>query len=78
MIFRPHHALALAAILLAHTFAGTLRADSAGIELGPWHYAGPFKDKAFGLVRKAFVRSHGPEEQALAAGANPIDLNKTV
>ncbi len=51
-------------------------ADEAGLELGPWYCVGPFKDKLIGNFREEFRTVYGPEKQALAAGANLIDLDR--
>jgi len=49
----------------------------ADVQLGPWFCAGPFKDKAEGLHLTSFDTVFPPEEQALTAGRNAIDLNRT-
>ena len=49
----------------------------AGLELGTWYCAGPFKDTALGIHIRSFNTCFGPEEQALSAGINSIDFSKT-
>ena len=51
--------------------------ERAGIELGTWYCAGPFKDMALGLHWRSFNVRFEPEQQVLAAGADPIDLSRT-
>ena len=52
-------------------------AATAGIELGPWYCAGPFKQNPLGLHRDEFEVVFPPQSQVLAAGAGAIDLAVT-
>jgi hypothetical protein len=51
--------------------------EQAGIELGPWYSAGPFKDTKLGIHLTSFNFKFGPEEQVLSAGAEVINLART-
>ena len=51
-------------------------ADETGIELGPWHSVGPLKDEAYGNLVRSFNHPFEPQKDALAAGADPVDLTK--
>jgi len=51
--------------------------EDAGVELGPWHAVGPFKDEAFGNIAKSFPFVFAPEKDALAADKGKVDLTKT-
>ena len=50
---------------------------SAGISLGRWYCAGPFKDEAFGNVVRSFNFKFAPETDVLAAGAKLTDFSRT-
>jgi len=64
---------AAVALLVAMSAA----ADGAGLTLGPWYCAGPFKDTADGLHLRSFATVFGPEAQALAAKGGRADLTAT-
>jgi len=51
--------------------------QEAGVQLGEWHYIGPFKDTAFGIARQCFDTPFAPEKDVLAAGRGPVDLDRT-
>jgi hypothetical protein len=46
-------------------------------QLGPWHCAGPFKDKSIGLHRTSFGHVFEVEKDAVDAGAELVDLGKS-
>jgi hypothetical protein len=46
----------------------------AGIQCGPWHTIGPFKDAAYGVFGRAFAAVFAVEADLLARGAEPPDL----
>ena len=49
----------------------------AGVRLGSWYCAGPFKDELFGLHLKSFETVFPPEKQVIAAGGKLVDLSAT-
>ncbi|NQU23767.1 MAG: hypothetical protein HQ567_21000 [Candidatus Nealsonbacteria bacterium] len=67
--------LRLARIVRQRQQAGA--AEAIGVELGSWYCAGPLKDTAEGLHLRSFATVFGPEQQAIAAGREPIDLKRT-
>ena len=64
--------LAIGVVLVLASYAS---AAGAGVSLGEWHCAGPFKDQLFGLHLKSFETVFPPEKQALAAGGKLVDLS---
>ena len=48
--------------------------DADDVRLGSWHCVGPFREAAFGNIRRAFAHLFEPERDILGVGEGPVDL----
>jgi len=56
----------------AADLAKTSLRKAHGVELGPWHVIGPFKDTHFGIVTTSLAFPFAPEADALKNGGEPL------